>query len=232
MALSEHLQIDGEHQRAAFGGSGALDQRTHEAAVLHDIELEPERLVDRSGDVLDRADRQRAHGVWNACRLRGAAGQNFAVAAFQTGHRHRPQCERQRHFLAQDGGRRVTREYVQHHALAQIDALEILPVLAQRILRIGAGFGVVEERLAGPGGGRGAAGPRCRSRYSRTSIFPARRPGQHSGFDGRTNGLPADCEAGRRPWRNACRGLRVNARAPAVRTATAGGHPWEFQTTP
>ena len=28
MALAEHLQVDGEHQRAAFRAGGALDQRT------------------------------------------------------------------------------------------------------------------------------------------------------------------------------------------------------------
>ena len=80
MALPDHLQIDGQHQRAAFGGDGALDQRLDEAAVLHDVELEPERLVDIGGDVLDRADRHRAQREGNAGGLRGAAGVNFAVA--------------------------------------------------------------------------------------------------------------------------------------------------------
>ena len=45
-ALPDHLQIDGEDQRAALGGHRALDQRLDEAAVLHDVELKPERLVD------------------------------------------------------------------------------------------------------------------------------------------------------------------------------------------
>src|SRR5208282_78760 len=52
VALTEHLQIDGEHQRAAFGRRGARHQFADKTTVAHDIELEPERLVDRRGDVL------------------------------------------------------------------------------------------------------------------------------------------------------------------------------------
>ena len=80
MALPDHLQIDGQHQRAAFGRDGALDQRLDEAAVLHHVQLEPERLVDIGGDILDRADRHRAQRVGNAGGLRGAAGVDLAVA--------------------------------------------------------------------------------------------------------------------------------------------------------
>src|SRR5208282_6070273 len=57
MALAEHLQIDREHQRAAFGRGRTLDQGAREAAILHDVELKPERLVDGFRDILDRADR-------------------------------------------------------------------------------------------------------------------------------------------------------------------------------
>ncbi len=34
MALAQHLQVDREHERAAFRRRGALDQRLDEAAVL------------------------------------------------------------------------------------------------------------------------------------------------------------------------------------------------------
>ncbi len=44
---------------AAFRRHRALDQFLDEAAVLHHVELEPERLLDIGGDVLDRADRHR-----------------------------------------------------------------------------------------------------------------------------------------------------------------------------
>ena len=64
------------HLAAIARSTSALD----EAAVLHDVELEPERLVDGARDILDRADRHRARRERNACGLRGAAGVNFAVA--------------------------------------------------------------------------------------------------------------------------------------------------------
>ena len=105
MALAEDLQIDGEHQRAAFGGRRPLDQRADEAAVLHDVELEPERLVDRCGHILDRADRHGRQRERNAGGLRGAAGENFAVAVLHAAQPDRRQRERQRDRLAEDGGR-------------------------------------------------------------------------------------------------------------------------------
>jgi len=48
--------------------------------VLHDVKLKPERLVDVSRNILDRADRHRAQRERNAGRLRHAAGVNLAVA--------------------------------------------------------------------------------------------------------------------------------------------------------
>src|ERR1700721_1296012 len=41
MPLADHGQVDGEHQRAAAGGHGALEERMREAAILRHIELEP-----------------------------------------------------------------------------------------------------------------------------------------------------------------------------------------------
>src|SRR5262249_4486686 len=54
VALADDLQIDGEHERATFGGGGAFDQGADITAILHDVELKPERLVHRAGDVFDR----------------------------------------------------------------------------------------------------------------------------------------------------------------------------------
>src|ERR1700704_117271 len=53
MALPQHLQVDRHHQRAALGCGGTLDHGTHEAAIPHDIELEPEPFLDCCGHVLD-----------------------------------------------------------------------------------------------------------------------------------------------------------------------------------
>jgi hypothetical protein len=80
MALPDHLQVDGQDQRAALGRDRAFDQRFDKAAILHHIELEPERLIDGGGDVLDRADRHRALGKGNAGGLCRTAGMDLAVA--------------------------------------------------------------------------------------------------------------------------------------------------------
>ena len=73
MALTEHLQIDREHQRAALGGEGAIDQSLDEAPVSHHVELEPERSPGCLRHVLDRADRHGRKRERNAGRLGGAA---------------------------------------------------------------------------------------------------------------------------------------------------------------
>ena len=146
VALAEHLQIDGEHQRAAFGRRGARHQFADKAAVAHDVELEPERLVDRRGDVLDRADRHGRQRERNAGRLRGAAGENFAVAVLHAAQPDRRQDQRQRRRLAEDGGRGRARGNVDQDALAQLDGFEIGAVGAQRLLGIGAAVGIFEER--------------------------------------------------------------------------------------
>src|SRR5262249_59047780 len=77
VALAEYLQVDGKHQRAALGGGSALDQSADEAAILHHVELEPERLAYRLGHVLDRADRHGGERERNARRLGRAARQDL-----------------------------------------------------------------------------------------------------------------------------------------------------------
>ncbi len=147
MALPDHLQVDGQHQRAAFGRDRALDQRLDEAAVLHHVELEPERLVDGGGDVLDRADRHRAQGEGNAGGLRGAAGVNFAVAVLHADQPDRRQDQRHRRGLAEDRGGEIALRDVDQDALAELDRLQVVDIGAQRVLGIGAAIGIVEEGL-------------------------------------------------------------------------------------
>ena len=147
MALPDHLQVDGQHQRAAFRRDRALDQRLDEAAVLHDVELEPERLVDIIGDVLDRADRHRAQRVGDAGGLRGAAGVDFAVAVLHAGQPDRRQDQRQRGGLAENAGREIALRHIDQDALAELDLLQIVAIGAQRFLGIGAAVGIIEECL-------------------------------------------------------------------------------------
>ena len=68
----------------------------------------------------------------------------------------RRERERQRHLLAENGGGEIALRHVDEHALAQLDALEVGAVGAQRLLRVGAGFGVVEERARHLAAGRAA----------------------------------------------------------------------------
>ena len=147
MALPDHLQIDGQHQRAAFGRDRALDQRLDEAAVLHHVELEPERLVDGGCDILDRADRHRALGEGNAGGLRCAAGVDLAVAMLHAEQADRRQDQRHRGGLAEDRGREIALGDVDQDALAELDLLQVVGIGAQRVLGIGAAVGIVEKRL-------------------------------------------------------------------------------------
>ena len=150
MALTENLQIDREHERAAFGRSRPLDQRTDKSAILHDVELKPERLVDGGGHILDRTDRHGRQREGNACGLRRPAGENFAVAMLHAAHPDRRQDERQRRRLAQNGGRGATMGNVGQNPLPQLDRFKIGAVGAQRLLRIRAGFGIVEKLARNP----------------------------------------------------------------------------------
>ena len=146
VALAEDLQIDGEHQRAAFGGGGSFDQGADETAVLHDVKLEPERLVDGGRDVLDRADRHGREAKRDSGLLRGAASEDLAVTVLHAAKPDRRQRQRQRHRFAEDGGVRAPLGDVDENPLPQLDAFEIGAVGIQRLFGIGAAVGVVEER--------------------------------------------------------------------------------------
>ena len=101
VALAQHLQVDGEHEGAAPGRRGALDQSLHETAITHDIELEPERLFRRFRHLLDRADRHGAEGKRYAGLLCGLAGEDFAVAVHEADQGDGRQRQRQRHGLTE-----------------------------------------------------------------------------------------------------------------------------------
>ncbi len=147
MALAQHLQIHRQHQRAAFRRHGALDQFLDEAAILHDVELKPEWLVDIFRHVLDRIDRHRAQRIRDAGGLRGAAGMNLAVAVLHAGRAHRRQDQRQVRFLTEDGGREIALRDIDQNPLAKLDRLQVVVVGAVCLLGIGAAIDIVEERL-------------------------------------------------------------------------------------
>ncbi len=78
--------------------------------------------------------------------MRGAAGQDLAVAVLHAAQSDRRERKRQRRGLAEDGGLGAAIGDVEQNALAQLDALEIGAIGAQRLLGIGAGLGIIDER--------------------------------------------------------------------------------------
>src|SRR5439155_17885690 len=124
-----------------------LDQRAHKTAVLHHVELEPERFFDRRRHVLDRADRHGREAERDAGYLRGAAGQNLAVAPLHAAQPDRRERERRCHRLADHGGGKLAPRDVDQDTLAQLDGVEVAAVGAQRLLRIGTALGIFEEHL-------------------------------------------------------------------------------------
>ena len=80
MALSENLQIDGQHQRGAFRCLGARDQVFDELAVADNVELELERLAGRLRRVLDGADRHGRKTTEMPAALAARAGQGSPFA--------------------------------------------------------------------------------------------------------------------------------------------------------
>ena len=83
----------------------------------------------------------------------GAAGQYFTIAVHQSRHGDRRKSERQRNGFTQQSRCRGAGRHVDEHALAQLDALEILAIGTQRLLGVGARLGIIEERLGYPAAG-------------------------------------------------------------------------------
>ena len=145
MTLAKHLQIDREDERAAFGCGRTLDERTNEATVLHHIELEPERLAHGLRDILDRADRHGRESERDSGRMCGAASENLAVSLLHPAKPNGSKRNRKPRRLANDRRGEIALRYVNQYALAQLDPIEVLPIGAQRGLRIGAGLSISEE---------------------------------------------------------------------------------------
>ena len=125
-----------------------------EAAVAHDVELEPERFRYSRGNVLDRADRHGGEREGDAGGLRRAGGKNFAVAVLHAAQPDRRQRDRRRRRRADDVGGDVALVDIHQHALAQLDGREIVEVGAQRLLVIRAAVGIFEKGARNPAAGK------------------------------------------------------------------------------
>ena len=107
VALAENLQVDGQNQGAALGGAGTGDEIGDEAAIFHEVKLEPEGLLDSRRHILDRTDRHGAERVWDAGPFSGTRSGDFAITMRHSRHADRPQCERERDFFAEKRLRKI-----------------------------------------------------------------------------------------------------------------------------
>ena len=125
---------------------GARDHRFGKATVAEDVELKPERPLDRRAHVLDRADRHGGEREADAGFLGRARRQHLAVAVHQAGQAGRRDRDRHRHLFAQHGGLERAVVGVDQDALAETDRLEVVGVGAVADLVIGAAVDIVEDR--------------------------------------------------------------------------------------
>ena len=112
--------------------------------------------------------------------------------------------------LAENGGGEVALRHVEEHALAQLDVLEVVAVGAQRLLRVGAGLGIIEERAWHLAAGHAP------------QVFDAGHDAHGLGYTcriqkGETRGTP--------PCPGRCHGMAAHRRRQ-------GEFSWEFRTKP
>ena len=144
-AQSLHGHVDREHDRRAIRGQRTLEQFLVEAAIAHQVDLEPERLLHGAAHVLDRADAHRGQAERHAERLRGARAEHFAVGVEQAGEAGRADAAGNGPLLAENRGAELLRGHVHHHALAQLDRLQVGEIAVERDFVIRAAIGVVED---------------------------------------------------------------------------------------
>lgn len=145
VALADDLQVEGQHQRVAAGGLGAVDQAFDEIAVAHHVELEPERLADFRGDVLQGTDAHGRQGVAHAELGGGAGGEDLAVGMLHAGQPGGRDDHRHGHLLAEHAGAQRAVLDVPRDPLAQLDRGEVVLVGAVGAFAPGTGVGVVVE---------------------------------------------------------------------------------------
>ena len=118
VTLTNDLQIKRKDQCGASRGFRPVDQASDEIAVLHDIKLEPERLIRIGCHVLDRANAHGRERVRNSCLRRGASDENLTISTLHSDDAGRRQRDRHADWLPHHrGGKRAIR-YINGNALA------------------------------------------------------------------------------------------------------------------
>ena len=126
VALAQDLQVQRQHQRRAVSRTGTLDETLDEVAVLHDVELKPERMAIRAlVHILDGADAHRRQRKGDAEFFRCPGSQNFSIGVLHAGQACRGDRDRHRDLFTDHRGRRAALLHVDQDALAQLDLLKI-----------------------------------------------------------------------------------------------------------
>jgi hypothetical protein len=146
-ALSRHRDIDGQYDRLATGGFGALRQRGADCPILKYVELEPDGPGGNRHGFLDRSGRKSRQ----VCEGLGGAGRpsrgDFSFRVRKALKRRGSNQDRHRDRLTQNGGAHVPHAHIDQHARKQRDSLIGCPVLAQSDLVVGATRIVVVSHL-------------------------------------------------------------------------------------
>src|SRR5690606_23470572 len=123
----------------------ALKQLARVAAILDDIELEPERLAGRRPHLLDRADADRGQRERHAEGFRRLRRLDLAALRVHACKTDRRQRRRNGPLLAENAAARIYRGHIAQNALAQPYAAERRHIAGKRALLIGAAVDIIEK---------------------------------------------------------------------------------------
>ncbi|MNY29606.1 hypothetical protein D3C86_1636580 [compost metagenome] len=141
------MQVEGQHQRRASGGLGAVDQIVDEVTILHHVKLKPEGFRGDRGDILYGADAHGGEREGHAEFLRRLCGQHFAIGMLHAREAGGGECYRHGHLLADHFGRQRPVGHIHQHALAQLYLRKILLIGAVGAFRPSAAIGVIEKHF-------------------------------------------------------------------------------------
>src|SRR4249920_3660517 len=138
--------VHGEHQRSGFRRFGAGQHVAHEAAITNHIELKPDRRATGLRDLLDRTDRHRRQGEWDARTASGPRRLHLAAPRTHAGNTDRAQDEGQRLARSKQSRAQVDARDIAQHALFEGDVLQVAQVFAESYLAVRATIEIVEEK--------------------------------------------------------------------------------------
>ena len=145
VARARHRHVDREHQVGRAQLPGAPHHVAHEAAVLQDVQLEPDRIRCLGRHFGQRAHRDGGLDEGDVAAAGRAHRLHFAAARIHAGQADRRQRDRQAVILAEIPRAQVQLLGAAQHALAQLDRLQVVDVAAQRLLGAGAAIEVMEQ---------------------------------------------------------------------------------------